>query len=449
MTYPVQRTPRGERNDIDHSHSRALPAPLGPEHVEARPRSSMTKKIVLALLGLVVIALVVRWTVGREKRSAAAPTEQSAESRAVAAALAPATTRDVPVYLEGLGNATPLATVTVKSQVDGRLDQILFQEGQHIKKGDLLAQVDPRPFLIQLHQAEAALTRDRAQLANAKLNLDRYVKLREQSLVAQQQVDDQRAMADQNEASVKADEAQIENAKLQLDYARIRSPIDGVTGVRLVDQGNIVHAADTIGIVVVTQLDPMTVLFTLPQDDLDRVAKAMSTAKVPVDAYSRDGATKLSTGELLVIDNQVNQATATVRLKAAFPNPDNALWPNEFVKVRLLIETQRGVTVVPAAAVQRGPQGTFLYVVGADQTAAVRPIEVGTVDSQVAIVTKGVSPGEQVVVEGQSQLRPGSKVQARPPQGGAPAGAPASSGGPGGKKRRPAGEGAPSTTSSP
>src|SRR5215471_4210722 len=377
MTQPVQRTPRGERNDIDHSHSRALPAPLGPEHVEARPRSSMTKKIVLALLGLVVIALVVRWTVGREKRSAAAPTEQSAESRAVAAALAPATTRDVPVYLEGLGNATPLATVTVKSQVDGRLDQILFQEGQHVKKGDLLAQVDPRPFLIQLHQAEAALTRDRAQLANAKLNLDRYVKLREQSLIAQQQVDDQRAMADQNEASVKADEAQIENAKLQLDYARIRSPIDGVTGVRLVDQGNIVHAADTTGIVVVTRLDPMTVLFTLPQDDLDRVAKAMSTAKVPVDAYSRDGATKLSTGELLVIDNQVNQATATVRLKAAFPNPDNALWPNEFVKVRLLIETQRGVTVVPAAAVQRGPQGTFLYVVGADQAAAVRPIEVG------------------------------------------------------------------------
>jgi multidrug efflux system membrane fusion protein len=410
----------------DREVSRAEPTPK---------RSPVLRRIILVVVGLGLIAWVVRWAVGKNQRPAGSAGSDAAEARPIAVTIASAATKDVPVYLEGLGNAVPLATVTVRSQVDGRLDKILFQEGQHVKKGDVIAQIDPRPFLIQLHQAEAALARDSAQLANARLNLDRYTKLREQSLVAQQQVDDQRATADQNEASVKADQASIENAKLQLDYARIRSPIDGVTGVRLVDQGNLIHASDATGLVVVTELDPMSVIFTLPQDDLTRVGKALAGGNVAIEAYSRDGATKLSAGQLNVIDNQVNQTTATIRLKGTFPNPDNALWPNEFVKIRLLLETLRGVTAVPAAGIQRGPQGTFVYVVGPDQTASVRPVETRPVDSQTAIVTKGVAPGEQVVVEGQNQLRPGAKVQTRAPQAGGSA-APASSGGPGGRRPR-------------
>jgi multidrug efflux system membrane fusion protein len=433
MTQPVQRTPRIQRTDNrPPEESREL------EVSGAKPtpkRSSVLRRIIFILVGLGLIALVVRWVAGKEKGSAATAGAPSGDNRPIAVTLAQAATQDVPVYLEGLGNATPLATVTVKSQVDGRLDKILFREGQHVKKGDVIAQVDPRPFLIQLHQGQAALARDSAQLANAKVNLDRYVKLREQSLVAQQQVDDQRAMADQNEASVKADQATIESANLQLDYARIRSPIDGVTGVRQVDQGNLIHANDTTGIVVVTQLDPMSVIFTLPQDDLTRVGKALSGGDVAVDAYSRDGATKLSSGQLNLVDNQVNQTTATIRLKGTFPNPDNALWPNQFVKVRLLLETLKSVTVIPSAAVQRGPQGTFVYVVAPDQTASVRPVETRSVDSQTTIITKGIAPGEQIVTEGQNQLRPGAKVQTRSPQGAGSA-APAASGGPGGRHKR-------------
>jgi multidrug efflux system membrane fusion protein len=442
MTQPAHRTPRIERGD-----GRSAPPPSEVELSGAKPtpkRRSALRTVIFVVIGLVVATLLARWLLGKKEQKTAAGAAEAAAERPVAVALAPVIVRDVPVYLEGLGNATPLATVTVKSQVDGRLDKILFTEGQHVKIGDVIAQIDPRPFTIQLHQAEAALARDQSSLANAKLNLDRYTKLREQSLVAQQQVDDQRATADQGEAGVKADQAQIENAKLQLDYARIRSPIDGVTGVRLVDQGNLVHANDTTGIVVVTQLDPMSVIFTLPQDDLDRVGKAMGGGAVTVDAYSRDGVTKLSTGQLQVIDNQVNQATATVRLKATFPNPDNALWPNEFVKIRLLLQTLKAVTTIPAAAVQRGPQGTFVYVVDAEQKANVRPVEVNSVDSQTAVVTKGVNPNEQVVIEGQNQLRPGAKVQGRTPQGAGSASPTGSaSGGPPGQKRQRKSESAP------
>lgn len=366
----------------------------------------------------------------------------SAEARPTPVVVATAERRDVPVYLQGLGNVVPLATVTVKSQVDGRLDRVLFTEGQHVKNGDVLAQVDPRPFVIQLHQAEAALARDTAQSGNAKRNLDRYQALALQKLIPQQQVDDQQTTFDQAQAALQSDRATAESARLQLDYARIKSPIDGVTGVRLVDPGNIVHANDQTGIVVVTTLDPMAVVFTLPEDDLPRVSKELARGPLSVEAYSRDAGTRLAVGKVALVDNQVNQATATIRIKATFPNPDNVLWPNAFVKARLLLTTEKGALVVPATAVQRGPQGTFVYLVGADTKATVHPVVVGTTEDEWAIVASGLAPGDSVVIEGQNQLRPGAKVSARPAvppsrgTGGAPEG---SSAAPRGSARPPRG----------
>jgi multidrug efflux system membrane fusion protein len=353
---------------------------------------------------------------GASKPGSASPSASgsaSADARVVPVMVAKAARRDVPVYLDGLGNAQPLATVTVKSLVDGRLDSVKFKEGQKVKKGDVLAQVDPRPFVIALHTAEATLAKDEAASKNANRNLERYTNLVSQKLIPQQQVDDQQTTYDQARASISSDRAAIENARLSLDYARITSPIDGVTGVRLVDPGNIVHASDTGGIVVVTELDPMAVVFTLPEDDLPEVSREMAGGQLVTEAYSRDGDTKLGTGHLLLVDNQVNQATATIKLKAVFPNPDNALWPNAFLKVRLLLSTRKGALVVPAQAVQRGPQGVFVYVVDADKKANVRPVEVDGAPNEVAIITKGLSGGEDVVIEGQSSLKPGSKVAPR------------------------------------
>jgi multidrug efflux system membrane fusion protein len=333
--------------------------------------------------------------------------------------LAHAATRDVPVTLEGLGTVTAYKTVNVRPQVDGRLDHVVFREGQFVKRGDLLAQIDPRPFEIQLHAAEAALARDSAQLRGAERDLMRYEAVVAKQLIPQQQVDDQRATVEQLRGATQGDQAQIENAKLQLDYARIKSPIDGVTGVRQVDQGNIVHAADATGVVIVTQIDPIAVIFTLPQDDLPRIAAAQGrSGELAVSALSRDGTQALATGKLEVIDNQINTTTATVRLKAIFPNPKHMLWPNQFVKARLAIDVRRGVLVVPAVAVQRGPQGTFAYVVGAGDVAESRPVTVELIEGDQAIISRGLAPGDAVVIEGQNQLRPGAKVVPRGGEGG-------------------------------
>lgn len=334
--------------------------------------------------------------------------------RAVPVLIAPVEQRDIPVWLEGLGTVTAWQQVTVRPQVDGRLDRIFFREGQTVHRGELLAQIDPRPYQVQLHQAEGALARDRAQLEAGKRNLERFRTLRESNFVAVQQVDDQVALVGQAEGSVQIDMAAVESARLNLDYARITAPLDGIVGVRLVDAGNLVRAADTNGIVVITQVDPVAVIFTLPQDELPRITQAQRRGAVPIEAWSRDGQTRIATGQLMVIDNQINQTTATLRLKALVRNLDRQLWPNQFVKARLLLDTERGALVVPATAVQRGPQGTLVYVVDQKQMASPRPVEVKLVTAEVAVLAKGLTPGEQVVVEGQNQLRPGAQVMARP-----------------------------------
>ena len=280
-----------------------------------------------------------------------------------------------------------------------------------MKKGEVLAQIDPRPFRIQLDQAAATLARDSAQARNAALNLERFKGLREQKLVAQQQVDDQQTLADQAAAVVGIDRAQVENAKLMLEWSRVTSPIDGVTGVRQVDPGNLVHASDATGLVLITQLDPIAVVFTLPQDALPQVVKAMAEGPLTVEAFARDGTTLISTGTLMMIDNQINQTTATIRLKAQFDNASHRLWPNAFVKARLKLAKRPNMLVVPTPAVQRGPKGPFVYVVNSDDTAAVRSIEIEGTEGTLTMLKKGLEQGERVVLDGQNQLRPGSKVQ--------------------------------------
>ena len=352
----------------------------------------------------------------------AASSAESAAARPVAVSVTAAVRRDVPVFLDGLGSVAAWKTVTVRAQVDGRLDKVRFTEGQKVKRGEVLAEIDPRPFLAQLHQAEGALARDSALLKNNRLNLERYVTLRKQELVAPQQADDQQAAVDQYAGAVSMDQAQIETARLQLSYAQITSPIDGVTGVRLIDEGNLIRASDAGGLVVVTQLDPIAVLFTLPEDDLPRVLARQKKGPVPVEAYNREGDVHLGTGELVVVDNQINQSTATVRLKAAFPNPEQKLWPNQFVKARLLLDTRKDAIVIPAVAVQRGPKGAFVYTVGADKTAAVQPVQVAEISGALAIITQGLSESASVVIEGQNQLRPGAQVTASHAGGGRGAG---------------------------
>jgi multidrug efflux system membrane fusion protein len=401
------------------------PRASNPPHAHKNP----TARIVLVVLLLLVVGGT-WWLL--HTRANADKAQAAAAVKAAADHVTPVLTsrveqRDVPIWLDGLGNVAAFYTVTVKTQVDGRIDRVLFIEGQKVKKGDVLIQIDPRPFAIQLESAQAALVRDQAQLKNGQLNLDRYKTLSDQNLIAVQQYTDQKATVDQLNGQILADQAGIDSAKLNLDYARITSPIDGVAGLRQVDPGNVVHATDTTGLVVVTQLDPIAVFFTLPEDDLVQIEQAMAEKKLSVEARSRDGDKLLGQGTLAVIDNEINQATATLRLKAIFPNPDNVLWPNQFVKARLKLKTIPKALIVPAAVVQHGPQGTFAYVVAQNQTAEMRPITVDTLQGDNAVIANGLQVGEEVVAEGQAQLRPGAKVSTKPMPAGAASSASAGS----------------------
>jgi multidrug efflux system membrane fusion protein len=341
------------------------------------------------------------------------------EGMAVPVAAGTARRGVMPVYLEGLGSVTPFYTVTVHTRVDGQLMEVAFREGQEVHAGDLLAEIDPRPFQVQLEQAQGQLAHDQAVLDNARVDLDRYRNLLEQEAIPKQQLDTQAALVAQEEGTIKADQAAIDNAKLQLTYCRITAPISGRIGLRLVDPGNMVHASDPNGMLVITEMHPITVVFTLPEDSLAPVLrKVRDGAELPVEAYNRDKTQKLASGRLLTTDNQIDPNTGTLKLKAVFENRENTLFPNQFVNVRMLVDAKRDQVIVPAVAIQRGSQGTFVYVVKPDKTVEARPISVGIVDGNNASIEKGLEAGEMVVTDGADKLQPGSRVTAVTDRGG-------------------------------
>ncbi|MDQ2102314.1 MdtA/MuxA family multidrug efflux RND transporter periplasmic adaptor subunit [Azospirillum isscasi] len=335
---------------------------------------------------------------------------------------------DMPIRLNGLGTVSSLATVTVRPQVGGQLTQVAFAEGQTVQKGDFLAEVDPRPFKLAVEQAEAQLLRDQALLKNARLDLERYRLLVKQDSIAKQQRDTQESLVLQYEGTVKADQVAVENAKLNLSYTRITAPVSGRTGLRLVDPGNYVTAGEAGGIVVIAQVQPISVLFTLPEDNIPAIMKRLREgANLPVTAYDRTRDRVLATGTLTTVDNQIDVTTGTVKLRAQFDNADQSLFPNQFVNVQLLVDTLSGVPMVPVAAVQRGAPGTYVYVVNReDSTATVRPVTLGASDGAKTVITHGLRPGETVVTQGADRLREGAKVAAT--DGAAPSPAPSSEG---------------------
>jgi len=320
-----------------------------------------------------------------------------------------AETTDVPVYLEGVGSVRALNMATVRAQVDGILLSVNFKEGQDVKRGDVLAKIDPVTYQAQLDQAIAKKALDEALLANTKRDLERYQKVGTLA-ISQQQIDTQKALAQQQEAQIKSDSAAIENATAILGYTTIVAPFDGRTGIRLVDQGNLVHAGDAGGIVVITQIQPISVVFTLPQQDLPALTKADASGKLTAQALSTNGQTELDSGLLEVIDNQVDQQTGTIRLKANFPNDRRQLWPGQFVNVRVLVDTLKNVVVAPTEAIQRGPDGDYVYVVQTDKTVAMRPIKISRQDEKQAVIAEGVKPGDTLVVSGFGRLKDGTGV---------------------------------------
>jgi multidrug efflux system membrane fusion protein len=370
--------------------------------------------LILVLLAVGAYVVIPRVTRGAAQKNQKNQGRGQAAARSVPVVGAKATIGNMPVYLTGLGTVTALNTVTVRTRVDGELTKVAFREGQMVRQGDLLAEIDPRPFQVQLEQAEGQMARDQATLNNAMTDLNRYQVLISQDAIPRQQLDTQAAAVRQDEGSLKSDQAGIDNARLQLTYAHIIAPLTGRIGLRMVDQGNIVHAADANGLALITQLQPIALIFNISEDELSQVArKVLAGAALPVEAWDRDLTAKISSGTLLTIDNQVDQSTGTVRFKATFPNQDNALFPNQFVNARALADTKRNVVLVPSAAVQRGPDTTFVWVVKPDSTVYMRNVVVGLTEGDQSEINSGLSAGETVVIDGVDKLQPGAKVSVR------------------------------------
>jgi len=376
-------------------------------------RSSRPSRRRLWVIGLTLVCLLVGGGYfGVYRPGRAQPTSRSGQSRPVPVVTANARSGDLPVYLTAVGTVTSLNTVTVRSRVDGQLLRTLFQEGQTVHTGELLAEIDPRPFQAQLTQAEGQLARDEATLSNARLDLERYRRLVDEGFIARQQLDTQVSAVGQTEGAVKADQGQIDSIKVQLAYCRILAPITGQAGLRLVDPGNMVHANDTGGIVVLTQIEPIGVIFTIPEDSLPPVLKRLrASTPVAVEAYDREGRTRLAAGTLLAVDSQIDPGTGTVRLKASFPNTDGALYPNQFVNARVLVDILHNAVLIPVEAVQRGAQGPFVYVVRADRTTELRNVTVGPTEGGLIAMRSGVSAGDAVVVEGADKIQQNARVE--------------------------------------
>ncbi len=398
----------------DSPPARPVPPTAALEPTDRDPQAPRSRRglwITAAIVAVVILAFLLLHSNHKKAATAQAAKAKSAANRPIPVVAARARVGDIGVYLTGLGTVTAVNTVTVRSRVDGQLIRAAFQEGQLVHAGDLLAEIDPRPFQVQLLQAEGQKAKDEAALKNAQLDLERYQTLSQQDSIPRQQLDTQKSTVNQTEASIKTDEGQVQSAKLNLAYSRITAPISGRVGLRLVDAGNIVHATDPNGLLVITQLQPIAVIFTIPADQLPAVQQQMRAGKhLVVEAWDRDLTTKLATGALLALDNQIDPTTGTVKIKALFPNELSTLYSNQFVNARLLVDTLHGLVLIPAAAIQRSPQSTFVWAIKPDQTVEMRPVDVQLTEGDTAAIRKGIGNGESAVVDGVDKLQPGSKV---------------------------------------
>ncbi len=399
--------PARERDHVEDARARSKPPPRPVPPPQTR---SALRRALRLLLVLLVVAGLATWIVYRATHQSA-PAGRFRSSGPTPVGAAKVAKGDMPIVLSGLGTVTPLATVTVKTQINGQLTEVAFQEGQIVKKGDFLAQIDPRPYQVALEQAQGQLAKDQAALKDAQLDLARYRTLVAQNSIARQTLDTQAATVQQDIGSVQADQAQVDTQKLNLVYCHITAPVGGRVGLRQVDPGNYVQTSDANGIVVITQIQPISVIFTLPEDNLPAVLKRLHAgATLVATAYDRSDTTKLDTGRLETIDNQIDPTTGTVKLRAVFNNPEQILFPNQFVNARLLVDTLANADLAPNSAIQQGAPGPFVYVVKPDRTVAAQPVTLGPADGQRVAITKGLEPGQLVVTDGADRLKDGAKV---------------------------------------
>jgi membrane fusion protein, multidrug efflux system len=381
----------------------------GREQVDSLHADSAKKRHVWGwvVLLLIIIGGVIAYQLHSHSQAAS---KDTGTPQPISVGVATVQQRDMPYYLSGLGSVTAYNTVTVHTRVDGQLMKVNFTEGQFVREGDVLAEIDPRPYQVALDQAEGQLAKDVASQNDAKVDLNRYQQLWQEGVIARQQLDTQQATVGQFDGAIQSDKAQIDNEKLQLVYCRITSPISGRIGLRLVDPGNIVHAADTNGMLVITQVQPIAVIFTLPEDNIPEVTSVLKKRQLTVEAYARDNKQLIGTGKLLTLDNQIDQTTGTLRLKSEFENRDLSLWPNQFVNIRLFLDVRKNAIVVSSAAIQKGAQGSFVYAVGSNNLAEVRPVQVEFVEGNVSVISQGLNAGEQVVVDGADKLQQSAPV---------------------------------------